>query len=36
VPLPPAAVHINPVFTEAVPVTEPLSAESSLPTPTAN
>lgn len=36
VPLPPAAVHINPVFTEAVPVTDPLSAEASLPTHTAN
>ena len=36
VPLPPAAVHINPIFTETVPVTEPLSAEASLPTHTAN
>jgi putative transposase len=32
VPLPPAAVHINPIFTEAVPVT----AEPSLPTHTTN
>jgi putative transposase len=36
VPLPPAAVHINPIFTETVSVTEPLSAEASLPTHTAN
>jgi putative transposase len=36
VPLPPAAVHINPIFTEVVPVTEPLSAEASPPTHTAN
>jgi len=36
VPLPPAAVHINHIFTEAVPVTDPLSAEASLPTHTAN
>jgi putative transposase len=36
VPLPPAAVHINPIFTEAVAVTDPLSAEASLPTHTAN
>jgi hypothetical protein len=28
VSLPPAAVHINPIFTEAVVVTEPLSAEA--------
>jgi putative transposase len=36
VPLPPAAVHINPIFTEAFPVIDPLSAEPSLPTPTTN
>ena len=36
VPLPPAAVHINPIFTEVVPVTDPLSTEASLPTHTAN
>jgi hypothetical protein len=36
VPLPPTAVHINPIFTEVVPVTEPLSAEASPPTYTAN
>ena len=36
VPLPPAAVHINPIFTEAVPVTDPRSAEDSPPTHTAN
>jgi len=36
VPLPPAAVYINPIFTEAVQVTEPLPPEASLPTHTAN
>ena len=36
VPLPPAAVHINPVFTEAVSVTDPLAAEASLSTHTAS
>jgi putative transposase len=36
VPLPPAAVHINPVFTEAVSVTDPLSAAASLSTHTAS